>query len=66
MDISVLADYHSVKLVMLIPFKKCDRYFFLYKLITFTYKISNFDNYIHLTAGYDDLVLFDSNQRFFL
>jgi len=66
MDISVLADYHSVKLVMLIPLKTFERHFYLYKLITFPYKISNLDNYIQLTAEYDNLVLDDSNQRFFL
>jgi len=63
MDISVLADYHSVKLVILIPLKTFERHFYLYKLITFPYKISNFDNYsyIQLTAEYDNLVLDDSN-----
>ena len=34
MDISVLADYHSVRLVMLIPLKTFERHFYLYKLIT--------------------------------
>jgi hypothetical protein len=41
MDISILADYNSVKLVMLIPLKTFKRHFYLYKLITFPYKISN-------------------------
>ena len=66
MDISVFADYHSVKLVMLIPLKAFERHFYLYKLITFPYKISNLDNYIQLTAEYNNLVLDDSNQRFLL
>jgi len=66
MDISVLADYHSVKLVMLIPFKIFERHFYLYKLNTFPYKIYNFDNYIQLTAEYDNFVLDDSNQHFLL
>ena len=39
---------------------------FLYKLITFPYKISNFINYIQLTAEYDNLVLDNSNQHFLL
>jgi hypothetical protein len=46
MAISVLADYNSVKLVMLIPLKTFERHFYLYKLIIFPYKISNLDNYI--------------------
>jgi hypothetical protein len=66
MAISVLADYNSVKLVMLIPLKTFERHFYLYKLITFPYKISNYPNYIQLTAEYDNLVLDDSNQRFLL
>jgi len=66
MDISVLADYHSVELVMLIPLKTFERHFYLYKLITCTYKISNLGNYIQVTAEYDNLVLDDSNQRFLL
>jgi hypothetical protein len=41
MDISILADYNSVKRVMLIPLKTFKRHFYLYKLITFPYKISN-------------------------
>jgi len=66
MDIFVFADYNSVKLVMLIPLKTFERLFYMYKLITFPYKISNLDNYIQLTAEYDSLVLDDSNQRFIL
>jgi len=66
MDISVLAGYHSIKLVMLMPLKIFERYFYLYKLIAFPYKISSLDNYIHLTAEYDNLVLDASNQRFHL
>jgi len=66
MDISVLADYNSVKLVMLIPLKTFERHFYLYKLITFPHRISNLVNYIQLTAEYDNLVLDDSNQRFLL
>jgi hypothetical protein len=65
-DMSVLADRYSVKLVMLIPLKTFERHFYLYKLITFPYKISNLGNYIQLTAEYDNLVLDDSNQRFLL
>jgi len=38
----------------------------LYKLFTFPYKISNLDNYIKLTAEYDNLVLDDSNQPLLL
>ena len=38
----------------------------MYKLNTFPYKISNLDNYIQLTAEYDNLVLDDSNQHFLL
>jgi len=59
MEISVFADYHSVKLVMLIPSKTFERHFYLYKLITFPYKISKLDNFIQLTAEYDNLVLDD-------
>jgi len=51
---------------MLITLKTFDRYFYLYKLITLHYKTSNLDNYIQLTAEYDNLVLDDSNQRFLL
>ena len=65
-DISVLADYHSVKVVKLIPLETFDRHVYLYKLISFPYKISSLDNYIQLTAEYDNLVLDDSNQRFLL
>ena len=63
-DISVLTDYHSVKLVMLILLKTFERHFYLYNLITFPYNIFNLDNYIQLTAEYDSSVLDDSNQRF--
>jgi len=66
MDISVLADYNIVKLVMLIPLKTFEKHFYMYKLITFPYKISNFNNHIQLSAEYDSLVLDDSNQRFLL
>ena len=66
MDISVFADYRSVKLVMLIPLKTFERHFYLYKLITFPHKISKLDHFIQLTAEYDNLVLDDSNQRFLL
>jgi len=66
MDISVLTEYHSVMLVMLIPLKTFERHFHLYKLITFPYKIYNLDDYIQLTTEYDNLVLNDSNQRFLL
>ena len=45
-DVCVLVDYKSVKLVMLILLKTFERYFYLYKLITFPYKISILDNYI--------------------
>ena len=58
MDISVLADYHSVKLVNTLD--NIWETFYLYNLITFLYKIPNFDNYIQLTAEYDNLVLDDS------
>lgn len=64
MDISVLADYYIVKLVMLIPLKTFERHFYLYKLITFPHKISNLDNYIQLTVEHHNLILDDSNQRF--
>ena len=66
MDIAVLADHHSVKLIMLIPLKTFQRHFYLYKLITFPYRIPNLDNFIHLTTEYDNLVLDNSNQRFLL
>jgi len=66
MNISVFADYRTVKLVMLIPLKTFERHFYLYKLITFPYKISKLDNFIQLTAEYVNLVLDDSNQRFLL
>jgi hypothetical protein len=66
MDIFVFADYNSLKLVMLILLKTFERHFYLYKLITFPYKISNLDNFIQLTAEYDNLVLGDSNQHFLL
>jgi hypothetical protein len=66
MDISVLADYHCVKLIMWVPLKTFERHFYLYKLITFPHKICNLDNYIQLTAEHDYLVLEDSNQRFLL
>jgi len=66
MDISVFADYHSVKLVMLIPLKTFERYFNLYELITFPHKISKLDNFIQLTAEYENLVLDDSNQLLLL
>jgi hypothetical protein len=55
MDIFVFADYNSVKLAMLIRLKKFERHFYLYKLITFPHKISNLNNYIQLTANYDNL-----------
>jgi len=64
--ISVLVDYRSVKLVMLILLKTIERYFYLYKLITFPHNISDLDNYIQLVAEHDNLVLDDSNQRFLL
>jgi len=51
---SVLADFKSVTLVMLIPLKTFERHFHMYKLITFLYKISNLDNYIQLTADYEN------------
>jgi len=38
----------------------------LYKLITIPYKITNLDNYIQLTADYNNLVLDYSNQHFLL
>jgi hypothetical protein len=41
MDISVLADCYSVKMVMLIPLKTFERHFYFNELITFRYKISN-------------------------
>ena len=66
MGISVLADYNSVKLVMLILLKTFEGHFYLYKLSIFPYKISNLDNYIQLTAEYDNLVLDDSHQCFLL
>jgi hypothetical protein len=61
MDIFVFTDYNSIQLVMLIPLKTFERHFYLYKLITFPYKISNLDNFIQLTAKYDNLVIDDSN-----
>jgi len=57
---SVRAAYYSVKLVVLIPLKTCERHFYLYKLITFPHEISNLDNYVQLTAEHDNLVLDDS------
>ena len=66
MDIFLLADYNSTNLVMLITMKTFDRHFYLYKLNTFLHNISNLDNYINLTAGHDNLVTDDSNQRFLL
>jgi hypothetical protein len=66
MDISVLADRYSVKLVMLILLKTFERHVYLYKLITFPCKISSLGNYIQVTAEYDSLVQDDSNQRFLL
>jgi hypothetical protein len=65
-DISVLADCHGIKLVMLLPLKTFERHFFLYKLITFPYKIPNSGNFIKLIAECDYLVLDDSNQHFLL
>ena len=59
MDISVFADYRSVKFVMLIHLKTFERHFYLYKLITFPHKISKLDNFIQLTADYENLVLDD-------
>ena len=59
MDIFVFADYNSVKLVLSVPLKTYDRYFYMYNLIAFPHKISNLDNYIQLTAEYDNLVLDD-------
>jgi len=35
MDIFVFADYNSVKVVMSVPLKTFERYFYIYKLITF-------------------------------
>ena len=64
MDISVFADYHSVKLGMLMPLKTFERHFYLYKLITYPHKISKLNNFIQLTAEYDTLVLDVSNKRF--
>jgi hypothetical protein len=63
MCISVLPDYNSVKMVMLIHLKTFERLSYLYKLNTFPYKISNLD-YIKLAAEYDDLILDGSNQRY--
>ena len=51
---------------MLIPLKTFERHFYLYKLISFPYKISSSDKYIQLIAEHDNLVLDDSNQRFLL
>jgi len=66
LDISVLADYNSIKLVVLIHLKIFERHFYLKKVITFPYKISSLDNYIQLTAEHDNLVLDDSYQHFLL
>jgi hypothetical protein len=46
MDISVVADHHSIKLVMLVPLQTFERHFYLYKLITYPYRISNLGNYV--------------------
>jgi len=35
MDIFVFADYNSVKVVLSVPLKTFERYFYMYKLITF-------------------------------
>ena len=48
MDVAVLADHHSVKLIMSIPLKTFERHFYLYKLITFPFKIPNLENFIRL------------------
>jgi hypothetical protein len=66
MDISVVANHHTIKLVMLVPLKTFERHFYLYKLITLPYRIANLDNYVQLTAEYDNLVLDDTNQRLLL
>jgi hypothetical protein len=66
MDIYTFVDYYSVKLVMLTHLKTFEKHFHLYKLITFHEKISNWDNYIHMTAEHDGLVLEASNKRFLL
>jgi hypothetical protein len=62
MDIFVFGDYNSIKLVMLIPLKTFERHFYLYKLITFPYKISNSVKYIQLVAEHDNLVQDDSKS----
>jgi hypothetical protein len=64
--IFVFVDYNSVKLVMSAPLKTFEGHYYLYKLIIFPHKISNFDNYIQLTAEYDNLVPDDFNQRVLL
>jgi hypothetical protein len=61
MDIFVFADYNSVKLVLSVPLKTFERYFYMYKLITFPHNISNLDNYIQLTAEYDSLTLINAS-----
>jgi hypothetical protein len=61
MDIFVFADYNSVKMVMSVSLETFERHYYLYKLITFPHKISNLDNFIRLTAEYENLVLDDSN-----
>jgi hypothetical protein len=66
LDISVFADHHSIKLVLLLPLKTFERHFYLYKLITFPYKVPSLGSYVQLTAEYENLVLDDSNQRFLL
>jgi len=65
-NISVLADYHSVKLVMLIQWKTFERHFYLHKKIKIFHKISNLEINIQLTAECDSLAVDDSNQRFLL
>ena len=66
LDIAVLAELRSVKLIMLIFLKTFERNFNLYKLITFPYNIPNLENFIQLTTEHDNLVLDDSNQCFLL
>jgi hypothetical protein len=66
LDISVLVDFHSIKLILHLPLKTFERHFYLYKLITLPYKVHGLDSYVQLTTDYEYLVLDDSNQRFLL
>jgi len=50
MDVAVLAGHHSIKLIMSIPLKTFQRHFYLYKLITFPFKIPNLGNFIQLSS----------------